>query len=300
MHEKGWKSPLIECSAFIAVAAIAFVGGLLIGDLGASPKTETVVATSPSAEGEETEAPEAETESGAGATAGNTQTDVGAQVFAATGCGSCHTFKAANSTGTVGPDLNEFLAPDDDKTGIEEMIVDPNAEIAEGFSAGVMPQDYRARAKLVRAEGTAATVDGVRDRRWFTPPFRDSPEAERIIDELAAVPPEGYAACCDGLAAGGVALGWHRGELVDDPLRLGRVAERRREPALARAVDGRGRALRPDEFLRGEGLAVVLRHHAGREAFGDLGVRVDDDLFDPGLVVVGGEVFVQVGADRSS
>ena len=53
MHENGWKSRLIEGSAFIAVAAIAFAGGLLIGDLGASPKTETVVATSPSAEGEE-------------------------------------------------------------------------------------------------------------------------------------------------------------------------------------------------------------------------------------------------------
>jgi cytochrome c551/c552 len=142
MQENGWKSRLIEGSAFIAVAAIAFAGGLLIGDLGASPKTETVVATSPSAEGEETEAPEAETESGGAATGGNAQTDVGAQVFASTGCGSCHTFKAANSTGTVGPDLNEYLAPDDDQAGIEEMIVDPNAEIAEGFSAGVMPQDY--------------------------------------------------------------------------------------------------------------------------------------------------------------
>ena len=66
----------------------------------------------------------------------------GAQVFASTGCGSCHTFKAANSTGTVGPNLNEYLAPDDNQTGIEEMIVDPNAEIAEGYSANVMPQEY--------------------------------------------------------------------------------------------------------------------------------------------------------------
>jgi cytochrome c551/c552 len=133
MRENGWKSLLIEGSAFIAVAVIAFVGGLLIGDLGASPKTETVVATS-SNEGEETEAPEA--------TGGNAQMEGGAQVFASTGCGSCHTFKAANSTGTIGPDLNEFLAPDDNTVGIEEMIADPNAEIAEGFSANVMPPDY--------------------------------------------------------------------------------------------------------------------------------------------------------------
>ena len=46
MHSNGWKGRLIEASAFIAVAAIAFVGGLLIGDLSASPKTETVLATS--------------------------------------------------------------------------------------------------------------------------------------------------------------------------------------------------------------------------------------------------------------
>jgi cytochrome c551/c552 len=133
MRGNGWKSLLIEGWAFIAVAAIAFVAGLLIGDLGASPKTETVLATS-SSEGEEAEAQEA--------TGGNAPIEGGAQIFASTGCGSCHAFKAANSTGAIGPDLNEFLAPDDDKAGIEEMIVDPNAEIAEGFSANVMPQNY--------------------------------------------------------------------------------------------------------------------------------------------------------------
>ena len=63
MHGNGWKGRLIEASAFIAVAAIAFVGGLLIGDLSASPKTETVLAT-PSNGGEEAEAPEAPEEAG--------------------------------------------------------------------------------------------------------------------------------------------------------------------------------------------------------------------------------------------
>jgi mono/diheme cytochrome c family protein len=32
----------------------------------------------------------------------------GAQVFASAGCGGCHTFAAANSTGSVGPDLDEI------------------------------------------------------------------------------------------------------------------------------------------------------------------------------------------------
>jgi mono/diheme cytochrome c family protein len=125
MRSPGWKSMLIEGWAFVAVAAIAFVAGLLIGDLGGSTKVETVAATPPN------EAKEA-----------GAQTEGGAQVFASNGCGSCHTFKAANSTGTTGPDLNEYLAPDDDKAGIEEMIVDPNAEIAEGYSANVMPKSY--------------------------------------------------------------------------------------------------------------------------------------------------------------
>lgn len=148
MRNPSWKSLLIEGWAFVAVAAIAFVAGLLIGDLGASPKVETVVATTAN-EGKEAEAPEATgeakeagEESAGGVTGGSPQTEGGAQVFASTGCGSCHTFKAANSTGTIGPDLNEYLAPDDDKAGVEEMIVDPNAEIAEGYSANVMPKNY--------------------------------------------------------------------------------------------------------------------------------------------------------------
>jgi mono/diheme cytochrome c family protein len=132
MRKPSWKTLVIEGWAFVGVAAIAFVGGLLIGGLASSPKTETVVVTS-SNEGKEAEAPEAPEATGA---------EEGAQVFTSEGCGSCHTFKAANSTGTIGPDLNEYLAPDDDRAGIEEMIVDPNAEIAEGYSANVMPQDY--------------------------------------------------------------------------------------------------------------------------------------------------------------
>lgn len=148
MREPSWKSLLVEGWAFVAVAVIAFVGGLLVGDLASSPKTETVLA-SRSNEGEEAEAPgatgetpQAEEESGGEATGGNAQTEAGAQVFASNGCGSCHAFKAANSTGTVGPDLNEFLAPDDEKAAIKGMIVDPNAEIAEGYSANVMPSNY--------------------------------------------------------------------------------------------------------------------------------------------------------------
>ena len=66
----------------------------------------------------------------------------GAQVFANNGCGGCHTLAAAKSGGVTGPNLDEFLAPDDNAASIQEMIVDPNAEIAKGFPANVMPQNY--------------------------------------------------------------------------------------------------------------------------------------------------------------
>lgn len=66
----------------------------------------------------------------------------GAQVFANYGCGSCHTLAAANAGGTTGPNLDESLTAGVSAADIEEMIVDPNAEIAAGFSANVMPSTY--------------------------------------------------------------------------------------------------------------------------------------------------------------
>jgi mono/diheme cytochrome c family protein len=66
----------------------------------------------------------------------------GAQVFANNGCGGCHTLAAANSGGTTGPDLDEVL-PGQSEAEIEESIVDPEAKIAEGYPAGVMPQNFK-------------------------------------------------------------------------------------------------------------------------------------------------------------
>lgn len=66
----------------------------------------------------------------------------GAQVFANNGCGGCHAFKAAGSGGVTGPPLEKSLAPDDSPKSIEEMIVDPNAEIAKGYPPNVMPQNF--------------------------------------------------------------------------------------------------------------------------------------------------------------
>jgi len=65
----------------------------------------------------------------------------GAQVFANNGCGGCHTLAAAGSSGVTGPDLDEVL-PGQDAEKINEDIVDPNAEIAKGYAANVMPQNF--------------------------------------------------------------------------------------------------------------------------------------------------------------
>jgi hypothetical protein len=56
--------------------------------------------------------------------------------------GSCHTLSEANATGQVGPNLDDVLKGKS-ADFIHESIVDPNAEIANGFTAGVMPETYR-------------------------------------------------------------------------------------------------------------------------------------------------------------
>jgi mono/diheme cytochrome c family protein len=79
------------------------------------------------------------TTTGGGESSGSPE--AGRAVFLAQGCGNCHTFPPAGTSGTVGPNLGEALAGKD-AAFIRESIVDPNAEIASGYSAGVMPETY--------------------------------------------------------------------------------------------------------------------------------------------------------------
>lgn len=66
----------------------------------------------------------------------------GAQVFASKGCNGCHTFEAANASGTTGPPLEKYLEAGETPAKIEEMIVDPNKEIAKGYPPNVMPPNF--------------------------------------------------------------------------------------------------------------------------------------------------------------
>jgi cytochrome c oxidase subunit 2 len=71
----------------------------------------------------------------------------GAAVFKNNSCGSCHTLKAAGTTGTVGPDLDK-LAAYAQKAGkpldafVRESIVSPSAYVEKGFPDNVMPHTY--------------------------------------------------------------------------------------------------------------------------------------------------------------
>jgi mono/diheme cytochrome c family protein len=65
----------------------------------------------------------------------------GAQVFANSGCGTCHTLAAAESGGVTGPDLDEVL-PGQSDAMVKEDIVDPNKEIAKGYPPNVMPSNF--------------------------------------------------------------------------------------------------------------------------------------------------------------
>jgi cytochrome c oxidase subunit II len=80
--------------------------------------------------------------------AGGGATSPGLAVFNKNGCGSCHTFHPDGSTGTIGPDLDKLKSeaaaahhgalPD----FVKQSIVDPNAYIAPGFQANVMPPTF--------------------------------------------------------------------------------------------------------------------------------------------------------------
>jgi 3-oxoadipate enol-lactonase len=64
------------------------------------------------------------------------------------------------------------------------------------------PEGWHQRAATVRAEGVEAVADAVLER-WFTPEFAAShPEViEGMRGRLVATPPEGYAGCCEAIAA---------------------------------------------------------------------------------------------------
>ena len=88
----------------------------------------------------------AATGGGAAAPSGGANVAAGKQVFAANGCSACHTLADAGATGTIGPDLDKFLATRN-AAFIKESIEKPSAYVEKGFQNGIMPQNYAQQIK---------------------------------------------------------------------------------------------------------------------------------------------------------
>ena len=74
---------------------------------------------------------------------GGTDAESGEAIFTTAGCGGCHTFGPAGSDAEVGPSLDAIDAGGAPLEGfVLESIVDPNADLADGYQGGVMPNTY--------------------------------------------------------------------------------------------------------------------------------------------------------------
>jgi len=73
---------------------------------------------------------------GALAQAGLAGATTGEQIFTAAGCAACHTLGKANASGNIGPSLDDLSESED---YLSEALLDPDATVADGFQAGVMP-----------------------------------------------------------------------------------------------------------------------------------------------------------------
>jgi mono/diheme cytochrome c family protein len=129
---------------FVIVAALLVLGMLTAVEvLGESGHREGAEAAE-TGRGAETTGPAETGQTGGGGGGGEGDPAAGKEIFTTVAqptCASCHTLADAGASGTVGPNLDEALAGQD-AAAIEQSIVDPNAQVAEGFAEGIMPQDY--------------------------------------------------------------------------------------------------------------------------------------------------------------
>lgn len=71
------------------------------------------------------------------------------------GCGACHTLAQAGTTGQTGPDLDRAL-PGMSEDEIRTAIVDPDKQIAPGYSAGIMPPSFGQTLSAQQLDGLVA------------------------------------------------------------------------------------------------------------------------------------------------
>ena len=91
------------------------------------------------------------------------KSDPGLKVWAAQGCGSCHSFAPAGSTATIGPNLGNSLGGRS-RDDIRESIVAPNADVGAGESS-IMPEDFAKRMTKAELDALVTFIaEGVRAR----------------------------------------------------------------------------------------------------------------------------------------
>lgn len=107
--------------------------------------------------------PEDETGAGGSAQGAGVGDDLlasGRAVFDEFGCSDCHALADADASGTIGPDLDEAV-PGMSAGEIRTAIVDPDAEVAQGFPEGVMPATFGQDLNEVELDTLVAYLEQV-------------------------------------------------------------------------------------------------------------------------------------------
>jgi mono/diheme cytochrome c family protein len=143
---------LVGTAVGIAVMVIVIVSqGTTTSDSSSIGLTLSVSTSSPSSSAPSSSTTTTTTTGGGSTSTGGSSGDAaaGKTVFlGSAGCAGCHTFKAAGSTGAIGPDLDNISADDAAAGGmplpdfVHESIVDPDKYIAKGYTAGIMPTTF--------------------------------------------------------------------------------------------------------------------------------------------------------------
>ena len=145
-----WTSPseIILWILFVALIFPAAFVGYAVGHYTSLGKpSATVTVTSTSMPGTVT-TPTTTTSATTTSSSGGAQIAAGKALFSSQSCAGCHTFTAAGSSGTVGPNLDNAIAADATAAGmplaafIRESITKPSAYIAKGYSDGIMTPTF--------------------------------------------------------------------------------------------------------------------------------------------------------------
>ena len=128
-----------------AAGATGYVIGKTTGGTEAAATAETGGETAPPATDTVETAPST-TDGGGGGGGGDAE--AGAEVFTSAGCGSCHTFTPAGSTGAVGPNLDTITL---DEAGILDVVT--NGRNAMPSFAGQLDEQQLADVAAYVAKG---------------------------------------------------------------------------------------------------------------------------------------------------